>query len=196
MEEIPIYGDGKQIRDWLYVDDHCDALNLILKRGRLGQTYNIGGMNEKTNLDVVSTICDKLDIIYPNKKIKSYRNLITFIKDRPGHDRRYSINPKKISNELNWIPKETFDSGIDKTLDWYLLNQNWVNNIISGEYVNWLKKKLQMKIAIFGSNGQIGSALISSLSAYKPIPITRADCDLINLNLIKKIIDKIPGSNY
>lgn len=140
LEEIPIYGDGKQIRDWLYVDDHCDALNLILKRGRLGQTYNIGGMNEKTNLDVVSTICDKLDIIYPNKKIKSYRNLITFINDRPGHDRRYSINPKKISNELNWIPKETFDSGIDKTLDWYLLNQNWVNNIISGEYVNWLKK--------------------------------------------------------
>ena len=140
LEEIPIYGDGKQIRDWLYVDDHCDALNLILKRGRLGQTYNIGGMNEKTNLDVVSTICDKLDIIYPNKKIKSYRNLITFINDRPGHDRRYAINPKKISNELNWIPKETFDSGIDKTLDWYLLNQNWVNNIISGEYVDWLKK--------------------------------------------------------
>ena len=136
-KKIPIYGDGKNIRDWLYVKDHCDAIYRVITNGKIGEVYNIGGNNEKTNLEVVSTICNILDDLYPiskniniPKNLKKYSDLITFVKDRAGHDFRYSINSSKINDELGWKPKETFDSGIKKTVSWYLDNQNWLNNIL------------------------------------------------------------------
>lgn len=141
--DLPIYGDGQQVRDWLYVDDHCSAILDVLDMGHIGETYNIGGGNEKTNLQVVSEICDLLDELLPKKDGQSYKRLITFIKDRPGHDRRYAIDNQKILNELNWKPKVTFDAGIRKTVIWYLDNQNWVENVQSGDYQNWLEKNYQ-----------------------------------------------------
>jgi len=138
---LPVYGDGKQIRDWLYVEDHCDAIRVVLERGRLGETYNIGGNNEKTNISVVETICRILDQLRPRADRKSYLEQITFVKDRPGHDRRYAINASKIANELGWKPKETFDSGIQKTVQWYLDHQDWVEGVISGSYRDWVAKQ-------------------------------------------------------
>jgi len=138
---LPVYGDGKQIRDWLYVEDHCDAICVVLERGRLGETYNIGGNNEKTNISVVETICRILDQLRPRADRKSYLEQITFVKDRPGHDRRYAINASKIANELGWKPKETFESGIQKTVQWYLDHQDWVEGVISGSYRDWVAKQ-------------------------------------------------------
>jgi dTDP-glucose 4,6-dehydratase len=140
---LPIYGDGQQIRDWLYVGDHCSAIRRVLEAGGLGETYNIGGWNEKANLDVVHTLCDILDELAPpatfNLPIASYRSLITYVKDRPGHDRRYAIDASKIQRELGWKPAETFETGIRKTVQWYLNNQAWVRNVTSGEYRNWVE---------------------------------------------------------
>jgi dTDP-glucose 4,6-dehydratase len=140
---LPIYGDGQQIRDWLYVGDHCSAIRRVLEAGRLGETYNIGGWNEQANLDVVHTLCDILDELAPpatfNLPIASYRSLITYVKDRPGHDRRYAIDASKIQRELGWKPAETFETGIRKTVQWYLNNQAWVRNVTSGEYRNWVE---------------------------------------------------------
>ena len=136
-ETIPVYGDGSQIRDWLYVDDHVEALLTVLKKGSVGDTYNIGGNNEKKNIDVVNTICDILDEIASSRRsneIKSYKDLITFVKDRPGHDKRYAIDSSKIQRDLGWKPKETFESGIRKTIHWYLENQTWYEKILSGNY--------------------------------------------------------------
>jgi dTDP-glucose 4,6-dehydratase len=138
---LPIYGDGKQIRDWLYVNDHCDAINLVLKKGKVGETYNIGGENEKTNLEVVNLICEILDKILPRKNNLSYKKQIIFVKDRLGHDRRYAIDAKKIQTKLNWKPKENFSSGIVKTIQWYLTNKKWVKNIQNGEYLKWINKQ-------------------------------------------------------
>jgi len=138
---LPVYGDGKQIRDWLYVEDHCDAIRVVLERGRLGETYNIGGNNEKTNISVVETICRILDQLRPRADQKSYLEQITFVKDRPGHDRRYAINASKIANELGWKPKETFESGIQKTVQWYLDHQDWVEGVVSGSYRDWVAKQ-------------------------------------------------------
>ncbi len=138
---LPIYGDGKQIRDWLYVEDHCDAIRAVLDRGRLGETYNIGGNNEKTNISVVETICHILDHLRPRADQKSYLEQITFVTDRPGHDRRYAINASKIANELGWKPKETFESGIQKTVQWYLDHQDWVEGVVSGSYRDWVAKQ-------------------------------------------------------
>ncbi len=138
---LPIYGDGKQIRDWLYVEDHCDAIRAVLDRGRLGETYNIGGNNEKTNISVVETICHILDHLRPRADQKSYLEQITFVADRPGHDRRYAINASKIANELGWKPKETFESGIQKTVQWYLDHQDWVEGVVSGSYRDWVAKQ-------------------------------------------------------
>lgn len=135
---LPIYGDGSNVRDWLYVGDHCSAIRQVLALGRVGETYNIGGRNEKTNLEVVHTLCDILDRAKP-KAAGSYRNQITFVQDRPGHDRRYAINADKIAHELGWQPAETFESGIEKTALWYLENQAWVQHIISGEYRQWIE---------------------------------------------------------
>ncbi|EHS7014743.1 dTDP-glucose 4,6-dehydratase [Escherichia coli] len=138
---LPIYGKGDQIRDWLYVEDHARALYTVVTTGVVGEIYNIGGHNEKQNLDVVHTICDLLDEMVP--KAGSYRDQITYVTDRPGHDRRYAIDASKMSHELNWQPQETFDSGIRKTVQWYLDNQQWVNNAKSGSYQDWIAKNYQ-----------------------------------------------------
>ena len=138
---LPIYGKGDQIRDWLYVEDHARALYTVVTNGVVGETYNIGGHNEKQNLDVVHTICDLLDEMVP--KAGSYRDQITYVTDRPGHDRRYAIDASKMSHELNWQPQETFESGIRKTVQWYLDNQQWVNNVQSGSYQDWIAKNYQ-----------------------------------------------------
>ena len=138
---LPIYGDGLQVRDWLYVEDHCAAIETVLLKGKIGETYNIGGNNEKTNLFVIETICQILNKLMPRQDQKSYTELIRFVKDRLGHDRRYEINEKKISSELGWAPKETFESGIEKTIQWYLSNSSWVESILSGSYREWVAKQ-------------------------------------------------------
>jgi dTDP-glucose 4,6-dehydratase len=138
---LPIYGDGQQIRDWLYVGDHCSAIREVLAKGKLGETYNIGGWNEKANLDVVKTICSILDELKPKADGKSYVEQITFVTDRPGHDRRYAIDASKIKRDLGWKPKETFDSGIKKTVQWYLDNPVWIEGVVSGSYREWLQKQ-------------------------------------------------------
>ena len=156
---LPVYGDGQQIRDWLYVKDHCSAIRCVLEKGRLGEVYNVGGWNEKANLDIVHIVCDLLDELRPMKSgsselevvsgaalstphslLPTYRSLITFVTDRPGHDRRYAIDARKIERELGWKPAETFETGIRKTVQWYLDNQGWVNNVLSGDYRQWLEK--------------------------------------------------------
>lgn len=136
---LPIYGDGSNIRDWLYVTDHCLGIMTVLEKGKVGETYNIGGNNEKTNLEVVKTICAILDELHPGSPVTPHEKLITFVKDRPGHDARYAINAGKIARELNWQPLESFETGIRKTVAWYLDNRDWVDNVISGEYRNWLQ---------------------------------------------------------
>ena len=138
---LPIYGDGQQIRDWLYVKDHCSAIRRVLEAGRLGETYNIGGWNEKPNLDVVHTLCAILDELNPRADGKPHQEQITYVKDRPGHDRRYAIDASKIERELGWKPSETFESGIKKTVQWYLDNQGWVANVTSGAYKSWVGKQ-------------------------------------------------------
>lgn len=140
---LPIYGDGKNIRDWLYVGDHCEAIRVALSQGQIGETYNIGGCNEKTNLDVVHTVCAILDEIRPGPQ--PYASLITYVKDRPGHDRRYAIDASKIERELGWAPRETFSSGIRKTVQWYVDHMDWVETVISGEYQNWVAKQYDAK---------------------------------------------------
>lgn len=142
-KEIPIYGDGRQIRDWLYVDDFCSAISKILISGRIGETYNVGGDCEKTNLNVAYDICSILDDIKPRKQKKTYRELISFTKDRPGHDRRYSINANKIKKELGWEPTKSFESGLTETVKWYLDNNEWVDEIINGNYINWYKNQYE-----------------------------------------------------
>ncbi len=142
---LPLYGDGRQVRDWLYVKDHCSAIRLVLEKGCVGETYNIGGWNEKANLDVVRILCDILDELAPpttrDLPLTTYRSLITFVKDRPGHDRRYAIDASKLKRELGWKPQETFETGLRKTIAWYLDNQSWVANVTSGAYRNWLDKQ-------------------------------------------------------
>ncbi len=138
---LPIYGDGQQIRDWLYVGDHCSAIREVLSKGTLGETYNIGGWNEKANIDVVKTICGILDALRPRADGRSYIEQIVFVKDRPGHDRRYAIDASKIKRELGWTPKETFTSGIKKTVQWYLDNPKWIEGVVSGTYRDWLQKQ-------------------------------------------------------
>ena len=136
---LPIYGDGQQVRDWLYVSDHCAAIRRVLADGRLGEVYNVGGWNEKANLEVVHTLCDILDQLDP-KAQGSYREQITYVQDRPGHDRRYAIDARKLERELGWKPAETFESGIRKTVQWFLDHQDWVRDVQSGEYLKWIDK--------------------------------------------------------
>ncbi|MFV3331460.1 dTDP-glucose 4,6-dehydratase [Pseudomonas sp. NY15437] len=140
-EALPIYGDGQQIRDWLYVKDHCSAIRRVLEAGQVGETYNVGGWNEKTNLEVVHHICDTLDREAPRQDGRSYRDQISFVKDRPGHDRRYAIDATRLERELGWKPAETFETGIAKTVRWYLDNQAWVENVASGAYREWLSQQ-------------------------------------------------------
>jgi dTDP-glucose 4,6-dehydratase len=134
---LPVYGDGQQIRDWLYVKDHCSGIRAVLAQGRVGETYNIGGWNEKANIDIVKTVCALLDELRPSAE-GSYTRLITYVTDRPGHDRRYAIDARKIERELGWRPAETFDTGIRKTVQWYLDNQKWVSDVQSGAYKDWV----------------------------------------------------------
>jgi dTDP-glucose 4,6-dehydratase len=131
---LPVYGDGQNVRDWLYVLDHCRAIDTVIRRGRPGETYNIGGNNEKTNLEVVHTICDILDEMKPKADGSSYRTQLTFVQDRPGHDRRYAIDASKIRQELGWQPQETFNSGIRKTVEWYVTNRAWCDRVTDGSY--------------------------------------------------------------
>lgn len=142
---LPVYGNGQQIRDWLFVEDHARALYKVVTEGVVGETYNIGGHNEKQNIDVVKTICKILDELKPQASGQAYDSLITFVKDRPGHDLRYAIDATKIQNELGWTPTETFETGIRKTVEWYLNNQEWVAHIQSGEYQSWLGKQYKAK---------------------------------------------------
>ncbi|MDX8379206.1 MAG: dTDP-glucose 4,6-dehydratase [Gallionella sp.] len=138
---LPVYGDGQQIRDWLYVKDHCSAIRCVLEKGRLGEVYNVGGWNEKANLDIVHIVCALLDELRPQVEGKSYAEQITFVTDRPGHDRRYAIDARKIERELGWKPAETFETGIRKTVLWYLDHQDWVSNVLSGSYRQWVEKQ-------------------------------------------------------
>lgn len=144
-KSLPVYGNGKQIRDWLFVEDHARALYTVVTQGTVGETYNIGGHNEKANLDVVHAICDLLEELAPHKPegVAQYKDLITYVKDRPGHDVRYAIDATKIKEELNWVPKESFETGLRKTVEWYLNNKEWVEHVQSGEYQSWLNKQYQ-----------------------------------------------------
>jgi dTDP-glucose 4,6-dehydratase len=139
-QPLPVYGDGQQVRDWLYVKDHCAALRRVLKAGRLGETYNIGGHNERTNLQIVHAVCDLLDALRPRADGASYRTQITHVTDRPGHDRRYAIDAGKIERELGWRPAETFETGLRKTIEWYLAHPDWVAGVQSGAYRDWVSR--------------------------------------------------------
>lgn len=137
---LPIYGDGQQVRDWLYVGDHCAAICRVLEGGTVGEVYNIGGWNEMPNIEIVNIVCRLLDELHPDPA-GPYNRLITYVKDRPGHDRRYAIDARKIERELGWKPAETFETGIRKTVEWYLANQDWVANVTSGAYREWVGKQ-------------------------------------------------------
>jgi len=142
---LPIYGDGQQVRDWLYVTDHCSAIRRVLEAGSPGEVYNIGGWNEKTNLEIVHTVCDLLDELRPRPDSISYRQQIAHVADRPGHDRRYAIDARKIQRELGWVPAETFETGIRKTVAWYLDNAQWVENVLSGSYRDWVSQNYERR---------------------------------------------------
>ena len=135
---IPVYGDGQNVRDWLYVADHCNAIRTVLAGGRVGETYNVGGRNEKPNLEIVHAICSILDELRPADAVVPHSKLITYVQDRPGHDRRYAMDTRKIERELKWQPRETFESGIRKTVEWYLANEDWIREVTSGHYREWI----------------------------------------------------------
>ncbi len=141
---IPVYGDGQNVRDWLFVEDHCDAIRIVLARGKAGETYNIGGRNEKPNLELVHTICSLLDELRPRDPVLPHKKLITFVQDRPGHDRRYAIDSRKIERELQWRPRETFETGLRKTIEWYLANDAWIREVTSGNYRQWIEKQYSL----------------------------------------------------
>ncbi len=138
---LPIYGDGQNVRDWLYVTDHCEAVRLVLERGRIGESYNIGGQCEKTNLQVVAHVCDLLDELFPDSEFAPHSSLVAFVPDRPGHDRRYAMDIHKIKQELGWTPQESFQSGLARTVRWYLDNPQWVESVTSGAYRQWLQQQ-------------------------------------------------------
>jgi dTDP-glucose 4,6-dehydratase len=138
---LPVYGDGQNVRDWLYVEDHCRAIRTVLAGGRAGDTYCIGGLKEKHNLEIVETLCRLLDELRPNDPVVPHKSLVTFVKDRPGHDRRYAMDTRKIASELNWHPVETFETGIRKTVRWYLEHEDWVQDVTSGSYRQWMAKQ-------------------------------------------------------
>jgi dTDP-glucose 4,6-dehydratase len=145
---LPVYGDGRNVRDWLYVEDHCAAIRAVLTDGRIGETYNIGGNSERANIEVVNTICDLVDELAPSEAARPRRELITYVKDRPGHDRRYAIDASKISRELGWKPAEQFQSGLRKTVRWYLDHPLWIDNIRTGAYADWITKNYTERLAI------------------------------------------------
>lgn len=142
---LPLYGDGLNVRDWLYVGDHCAAIRRVLQQGRPGETYNVGGNNERSNRDVVETICQLLDELRPESPYRPHRQLIQHVKDRPGHDRRYAIDARKLERELGWRPQETFETGLRKTVEWYLANPAWVEEVLSGAYKDWIEKNYEQR---------------------------------------------------
>jgi dTDP-glucose 4,6-dehydratase len=145
---LPVYGDGLNVRDWLYVEDHCSAIRLVLEKGQLGETYNVGGSSERTNIEVVTAICDILDELQPDAAMGSRRKLITYVTDRPGHDRRYAIDARKISRELGWHPEQQFESGIRKTVQWFLEHMDWVDDIRSGAYKQWIELNYAERLSL------------------------------------------------
>ena len=145
-KQLPVYGDGRNVRDWLFVEDHCSAIRAVIERGRVGETYNIGGNSERKNLDVVTAICDLVDELRPDVALGSRRKLITFVTDRPGHDRRYAIDTSKISRELEWQPAEEFESGLRNTVAWYLEHGAWIENVRTGAYRDWIRQNYQERI--------------------------------------------------
>ena len=145
---LPVYGDGRNVRDWLFVEDHCSAIRAVLHRGRLGETYNIGGNSEKTNIDVVTEICDLIDELRPDAAMGPRKKLITFVTDRPGHDRRYAIDASKISRELEWRPAEKFISGLRKTVVWYMEHSAWIENVRTGAYMNWIRQNYHERLSL------------------------------------------------
>ena len=147
---LPVYGDGQQIRDWLYVGDHCSALRAVLERGRLGETYNVGGGNQRSNLEVVNTLCALLDELRPGSPFAPHRQLIRFVTDRPGHDRRYAIDARKLESELGWRAAESFETGLRKTVQWYLDNSAWVESVTSGAYQNWMHQNYAERTVVAG----------------------------------------------
>ena len=146
-KSLPVYGDGQNVRDWLFVDDHCSAIRTVLQRGKLGETYNVGGNSERNNLHVVETICDLVDEMRPDATIGSRRKLVKFVTDRPGHDRRYAIDARKIARELGWQPSVKFEQGLRNTVEWYLNHAAWVENVRSGGYLTWIKQNYEERIA-------------------------------------------------
>jgi dTDP-glucose 4,6-dehydratase len=146
-EPLPVYGDGMQVRDWLYVKDHCSAIRRVLAAGRVGEVYNVGGWNEMPNIDIVNALCALLDEMRPKSEGASYRAQITYVTDRPGHDRRYAIDASKIERELSWKPSETFETGIRKTVQWYLANPDWVSRVQSGAYRDWVQTNYAQRAA-------------------------------------------------
>jgi len=145
---LPVYGDGMNVRDWLFVEDHCSAIRTVLANGRVGETYNIGGNSERANIDVVTTICDLVDEMRPVAGKSSRRELITYVKDRPGHDRRYAINATKLSNELGWRPAAEFESGLRKTVAWYLDHSSWIESVRTGAYLEWINRNYTERVAL------------------------------------------------
>ena len=145
---LPVYGDGKQVRDWLFVQDHCRAIITALEKGTIGECYNIGGNNQRANIDVVNTLCSLLDELVPNSTHRPHAKLITYVQDRPGHDRRYAIDARKIQRELNWFPQESFETGFRKTIEWYLANTEWVEHVTSGAYQQWVTKNYADRTAV------------------------------------------------
>jgi dTDP-glucose 4,6-dehydratase len=155
---LPVYGDGRQVRDWLFVVDHCRAIETVLEKGKIGETYNVGGGNQQANIDVVHMVCDLLDELVPDSPHKLHRQLIRFVEDRPGHDRRYAIDAHKLETELGWRPQETFATGLRKTVQWYLNNRAWMEEVASGAYQNWVN-------ANYGQRGAAGRAPAASKGA-------------------------------
>lgn len=150
---LPVYGDGQQVRDWLYVRDHCSALCTVLERGRVGVTYNVGGGNQRTNLEVVTTLCGLLDELVPESKFGPHQQLVTFVTDRPGHDRRYAIDARRLEGELGWRAQESFETGLRKTVEWYLANGAWVQSVTSGAYQQWVDKNYSARATLAVGEG-------------------------------------------
>jgi dTDP-glucose 4,6-dehydratase len=144
---LPVYGDGQQVRDWLYVEDHCRALRTVLDRGRVGETYNVGGGNQRSNLEVVTMVCALLDELVPESKFKPHLQLVKYVTDRPGHDRRYAIDARKLETGLGWRAQESFETGLRKTVEWYLANAAWVEGVTSGAYQQWVRQNYDAREA-------------------------------------------------
>lgn len=151
---LPVYGDGQQVRDWLYVADHCRALMSVLERGRIGETYNVGGCNQRSNLEVVTTLCSLLDELLPESEFRPHQQFLTYVADRPGHDRRYAIDARKLEGELGWRPQESFETGLRKTVEWYLANTEWVENVTSGAYQHWVEQNYGSREAVSARSAQ------------------------------------------